>query len=211
MVELKLSGWLVPQDKVFFDMLEEESVNVVKGARNLEEMITSFDEMDQRRAEIKQIEHRGDEIVHNIYDKVNSTFVTPIDQDDITKLASLYDDVLDFMDSAANRIVLYEVKEATEPMRELTRIVQDSVDEIHLAFLAMRSMDGDEIDKRCIEVDTLENKADVILNDAVAQLFKGSDVIQILKLKEIYEELESVTDKCEDVSQELRDIVRRYT
>ncbi len=204
-------SWLVPEDKIFFDLLEEESNNVASGAKVLEEMITDCDGLDNRRAELKAIEHRGDEIVHQIYEKVNATFVTPIDQDDITKLASLYDDVLDFMDSAANRIMLYEIKESTDAMKQLASIVARSVAEIHVAFVAMRDRDRKEIDKRCIAVDTLENEADVILNDSVAQLFKGSDVIQIMKLKEIYEELETATDKCEDVSQELRDIVRRYT
>jgi len=206
-----LRSWLIPEDKLFYDMLEDESSNVVNGARVLRQMITEFDGMEAKRAEMKAIEHRGDEIVHQIYEKVNSTFVTPIDQDDITRLASLYDDVLDFMDSAANRIVLYEVKESTEPMKQLANIVALSVDEIHAAFVAMRGHKMKEIDTRCIAVDTLENEADVILNDSVAQLFKGSDVIQIMKLKEIYEELETVTDRCEDVSQVLRDIVRRYS
>jgi predicted phosphate transport protein (TIGR00153 family) len=206
-----LRSWLVPEDRVFFDMLEEESSNVAKGAEVLERMITQYDGLEERRAEMKEIEHRGDEIVHQIYEKVNSTFVTPIDQDDITRLASLYDDVLDYMDSAANRIVLYEVRESTEPMKQLANIVARSVDEIHAAFVAMRGRNRKEIDRRCIAVDTLENEADVILNDSVAQLFKGSNVIQIMKLKEIYEELETVTDRCEDVSQVLRDIVRRYT
>jgi predicted phosphate transport protein (TIGR00153 family) len=208
---LRLGSWLVPQDKIFFDLLDEESANVAEGARKLEEMITRFDNLDERRSEIREIEHHGDEIVHQIYERVNSAFITPIDQDDITKLASLYDDVLDFIEAVANRIVLYELKEATDPMREMAKIVGKSVMEIHAAFVAMRNNDGKEIDKRCIAVDTLENEADMVLNDGVAYLFKGSDVIQIMKLKEIYEELEIVTDKCEDVSQELRDIVRRYS
>jgi len=208
---LRLGSWLVPQDRIYFDLLEEESANVAKGARKLEEMITSFDRLEERRSEIRQLEHRGDEIVHAIYDKVNSAFVTPIDQDDITKLASLYDDVLDFIEAVANRIVLYELKEATPRMKELAGIVAKSVEEIDAAFLAMRHRDTKQIDGRCITVDTLENEADVVLNDSVAQLLKGTDVIQIMKLKEIYEELEIVTDKCEDVSLELRDIVRRYS
>ncbi len=206
-----LRSWLVPEDRLFFDMLEDESSNVLKGAQVLEQMITQYDGLEEKRAEMKEIEHRGDEIVHQIYEKVNSTFVTPIDQDDITRLASLYDDVLDFMDSAANRIVLYEVRESTEVMKQLVNIVARSVVEIHAAFVAMRVRNRKEIDMRCIAVDTLENEADVILNDSVAQLFKGSNVIQIMKLKEIYEELETVTDRCEDVSQVLRDIVRRYS
>lgn len=174
-------------------------------------MVEKFDRLEERRTEIKGIEHRGDEIVHTIYDKVNETFVTPIDQDDITKIASLYDDVLDFMEAAANRITLYELSEPTEAMRALVETVRQSVDAIHTAFEAMRHRDGEEIDKQCIEVDTYENAADVLMNDAVAQLFREKDVIKIMKLKEIYEQLETVTDRCEDVSLELRDIVRRYS
>ncbi len=202
--------WLIPQDRRFFDLLEEESNNVVDAARKLQEMIERFDRLQERRVELKSVEHSGDQIVHTIYEKVTGTFVTPIDQDDITKLASLYDDVLDLIDAVANKIVLYEVKESTQPMRQLADLVRRSVEEIHAAFSSMKREDRKEIEKRCIEVDTLENEADVILNDSVALLFKSADAIAIMKLKEIYEDLEMATDKCEDVSQELRDIVRRY-
>jgi len=205
-----LKEWLIPQDKVFFDLLERESTVVVNGACKLQQMINEFDDLERRRDEMKDIEHDGDEIVHMINERVNATFVTPIDQDDITKLASLYDDVLDACYAVARRIQLYELKEPTEPMKRLALVVRRSVDEIHAAFVAMRREDKDEIDGRCIEVDSLENEADVILNDSVAALFKEADVIRIMKLKEIYEQLESATDRCEDVSQELRDIVRRY-
>jgi len=206
-----LKEWLIPQDKVFFDLLEQMSSVVVDGACKLEKMIEEFDNLEQRRDEMKDIEHKGDEIVHVINERVNATFVTPIDQDDITKLASLYDDVLDACYAVARRIDLYELRESTEPMKRLALVVRKSVDEIHAAFMAMRREDKDEIDGRCTEVNSLENEADVILNDSVAALFKQTDVIQIMKLKEIYEQLEAATDRCEDVSQELRDIVRRYT
>jgi len=206
-----LKEWLVPQDKVFFDLLEQMSSVVVDGASRLQTMVERFDNLEERRDEMKNIEHKGDEIVHIINERVNATFVTPIDQDDITKLASLYDDVLDACYAVARRIELYELHEPTEPMKRLAFVVRESVDEIHAAFMAMRREDKDEIDRRCVEVNSLENEADIILNDSVAALFKQSDVIQIMKLKEIYEQLEAATDRCEDVSQELRDIVRRYT
>jgi uncharacterized protein len=209
-VGLNLREWLVPNDKAFFDLLEQESANVVEGAHGLQEMVDAFDNLEERKTTLKNVEHKGDDIVHTIYERVNETFITPIDQDDITKLASLYDDVLDYMYAVANCIKLYELKEPTSPMKELARLVRQSVDAIHAAFLAMRHEDRAEIDKRCIEVDSYENEADVVMNDAIASLFKGSDVISIIKLKEIYEQLEMVTDKCEDVSQVLRDIVRRY-
>lgn len=206
-----LKEWLIPQDKVFFDLLERESANVVEGALQLRQMIEIFDNLEVRKNGIEKIEHKGDEVVHIIYERVNATFVTPIDQDDITKLASLYDDVLDYIYLVANRIVLYELKESTESMKQFARIVGQSVDKIHAAFEAMRRKDMMEIDRRCIEIDSLENEADVILDNSMASLFKGKDVIQIMILKEIYEHLEEITDRCEDVSQELRDIVRRYS
>ena len=208
---MKIREWLLPQDKEFFNLLEAESGNVVTAAYKFEEAVKKFDNLEERRREIKDIEHHGDNIVHEIYERINLTFVTPIDREDITLLASLYDDVLDNVYGAINRIVLYEVKEATPPMVKFAELVRLSVDQIHKAFLSMRRIDKKEIDNRCIEVDRLENEADALLNDSVAELFRGEDVIKILKLKEIYERLEVVTDKCEDLSQELRDIVLKYS
>ncbi|MDA4125027.1 MAG: DUF47 family protein [Thaumarchaeota archaeon] len=206
-----LKEWIIPQDKAFFDVLEEESANVLLGATKLEAAITSFDNMDERRNEFKGIEHAGDNIVHDVYERVNRSFITPIDQDDLTKLASLYDDVLDYMYSVMNRIVLFEITGPTESMIRFAGIVRASVEQMHQAFLSMRKLDKKEIDKRLIEVDRLENEADVLLNESVATLFKSQDVIVILKLKEIYEHLETVTDRCEDVSFVLRDVLIKHT
>ncbi len=206
-----LKEWIIPQDKAFFDILEGESANVLKGAQKLDEAIKSFENMEDRRREMKDIEHAGDEIVHEIYERVNRSFITPIDQEDLTKLASLYDDVLDFMYAVMNRIILYEVKAPTDTMLRFASVVLASVEQIHRAFLSMRKVDKTEIDRSVIEVDRLENEADILLNDSVAALFKEEDVINILKLKEIYEHLESVTDKCEDVGFVLRDVLIKHT
>jgi len=206
-----LKEWIIPQDKAFYDALEQESANVLEGARKLEEAIRSFDRMEERRKEFKDIEHRGDEIVHEIYERVNRSFITPIDQEDLTKLASLYDDVLDFMYAVMNRLVLYEIAGPTESMMKFTGIVRASVEQMNHAFLSMRKLDSAAIDKNCIEVDRLENEADEVLNDAVAALYKSQDVISILKLKEVYENLETITDRCEDLSFVLRDIMIKHS
>ncbi len=206
-----LKEWIIPQDKAFFDILEKESANVLLGATKLEEAMKSFDDMEGRRKEFKEIEHVGDDIVHQIYEKVNRSFITPIDQEDITKLASLYDDVLDYMYTVINEIVLYEVTGPTEALNRFAGICRASVEEIHQAFISMRKLDKTEIDKRCIEVDRLENEADELLNDTLVKLFRSDDVIGILKMKEICEHLETVTDRCEDLSLVLRDILIRST
>jgi hypothetical protein len=202
-----LKEWVIPQDKAFFDLLERESATVLKGAIKLEDAVESFDGMEERRKEFKDIEHNGDEIVHDIYERVNRSFITPIDQEDLTRLASRYDDVLDLMYLVMNRLVLFEISGPTQTMIELTEIVRASVEQLNGALGSLRKLDRKVIDAACIEVDRLENDADVLLNEAVASLFKSRDVISILKLKEIYEHLETITDRCEDVSLVIRDIL----
>jgi uncharacterized protein len=206
-----LKEWIIPQDRFFFDLLERESVNVLLGAAKLEEAVLDFEKLPERRKEMKDIEHEGDEIVHQIYEKVNKSFITPIDQGDLTRLASLYDDVLDYCYAVINRLVLYQVKAPTDTMKSFARLVKQSVDQINAAFQSMRKLDKSAIDRDCIEVDRLENEADALLNDAVAELFSDSNVIEIIKLKEIYENFEIITDKCEDLSQVLRDVLIKQT
>lgn len=199
--------WVLPQDKAFYDLLGMESAAIMKGAVKLEDAVKSFNNMDERRKEFKEIEHNADEIVHMIYERVNRSFITPINRQQLTRLASLYDDVLDFMDAVMNKLVLYEVQGATEAMIRFAGIIRQSVEELHNAILSMKKIDKTEMDRRCIEVDRLENEADVLLNESVAALFKSRDPITIFKLKEIYDDMETVTDRCEDVSLVLRDVM----
>jgi predicted phosphate transport protein (TIGR00153 family) len=206
-----LKEWVIPQDRGFYDLLEKESSNVLLGAEKMEEAVKSFDNMQARSKEFKDIEHRGDEIVHEIYERVNRSFITPIDQEDLTKLASLYDDVLDYMEAVMNRLVLFEIGSPTEPMRQFVGINRAAIEQVHNVFVNMRHVNKSEIDRSVIEVDRLENEADDVLNEAVAALFKSADVIEILKLKEIYEYLETVTDKCEDLSLVIRDVMIKHS
>ena len=206
-----LKELLIPQEKVFFRLLEEESKNVLAGAMALSNLISDYSNLEQKRNGIKDIEHHGDEIVHSIYDRLVKTFITPIDREDISKLASLYDDVLDYIYAAVNRLYLYEITSPTEPMRKFTDLVVKSVQEIDFAFQSIQKIKAPEIETRCIEVDRLENEADVVLNESVADLFKTSDAIAIIKLKEVYELMETITDRCEDVVQVIRDIILEYS
>jgi len=207
LVIMGIKEWIIPQDKVFFDLLEAESSAISQGTERFEDAIRSFDRMEERRREFKDLEHNTDKIVHQIYERVNRSFITPISQDDLTRLASMYDDVLDFMNAIMNKLVLFEIEGPTEPMLRFAGIIRESVVHLHHAFLSLRRTDKKEIDRRCIEVDRLENEADVLLNEALAALFKGGDTITIFKLKEIYEYMETVTDRCESVSFVLRDVM----
>ncbi len=202
---------LIPQERIFFQLLEQESKNVLAGALAFNDLVQNFDQLADKRDKIKDIEHQGDNIVHSIYDRLIKTFITPIDREDISKLASLYDDVLDYIYAAVNRLYLYEISSPTEPMRRFTELVVKSVQEIDFALASIHKIKAPEIESRIIEVDRLENEADVVLNEAVADLFKTNDAISIIKLKEIYELMETITDKCEDVVQVIRDIILEYS
>lgn len=200
----------IPQDKIFFELLESESQNVLQGAVALKDFVNDFSDVPVKRDRIKEIEHKGDEIVHEIYLRLNKSFITPIDHEDIAKLASSYDDVIDFIYATANELALYGLSESTVVMKQFADIILASVIELDKAFATMKKL-SKEIDDRCTEVDRLENVADVLLNESVADLFKSGDLLQIIKLKEIYQNMEGTTDRCEDVGYVLRDIVMKNT
>ena len=202
-----LREWLIPRDKEFFTLLADESRNVLEGARALREMIINFENREEKYKQIRDIEHKGDTIVHNIFEKLDKAFITPIDQEDLARLASNYDDVIDGIYEVAKRIMIYEIPEPTMEMGEFTEIVVQSVVEIDATLNLMHKLDQPEVEQRCIEVDRLENLADDLLNRSVGNLFKTNDPIHIMKLKEIYERYEFITDRCEDVTDVIHDIV----
>ena len=201
---MKIKEWLIPTDKVFVELLERESSNALTSANALFDMITNFKDIPRKRSDIKDLEKKGDEIVHTIYLRLNQTFVTPLDREDISYLASTLDDVVDLIYAVANRIYLYELSKSNDVLKDFAGIIVKSVEQIHLSLSSIDQLDSSDIADRCIEVDRLENEADSLLNQSVASLFKEKDAVRIIKFKEIYEQLEMITDSCEDVS----DIVR---
>ncbi len=170
-------------------------------------MIMNFENREAKYKQIRDLEHKGDMIVHNIFEKLDKAFITPIDHEDLASLASRYDDVIDGIYGVAKRIIVYEIREPTMEMSEFTEIVVQSVIEIDAALHLIQKPDQPEVERRCIEVNRLENLADDLLNRSVANLFKTDDAIHIMKLKEIYEKYEFITDRCEDVTDAIHDTV----
>jgi len=201
----------LPREKVFFELLGKESKNVMLGAQAFRDFIQHYERLPEKRDKIKDIEHAGDEIVHQIYEQLMKSFVTPIDREEIAQLASLYDDVLDFIEAAVNRLYLYEIEKPTETMQRFADLIPKAVEEIDFAFAAIHEIKAPGIEARCNEVDRLENEADDLTNESVAALFKSHDALTIMKLKEIYELMEIITDKCEDVVQLIRNIILEYS
>jgi uncharacterized protein len=203
---------LIPQDKVFFDLFEKQAGVVKEAAWQLVALTQDFTNVKEKRHEIEKLEHKGDQITHDIYDQLNRTFITPLDPEEISRLASALDEVLDYIDGAIEKMYYYGIESTDSHMIELAKLIHMSTVEIESAVKGIRSIkDPRYVEERCIEVNRLENLADDVLAHAVTDLFKTNDAIAIIKLKDIYEHLEIATDYCEDVANVLSDIAIRHS
>jgi len=203
---------LIPHDKIFFDLFEKQAGVVKEAAWQLVALTEDFTNVKEKRHAIENLEHKGDQITHDIYHQLNSSFITPIDPEEISSLASSLDEVLDYIDGATEKMYYYNIESTDSHMIELAKLIHMSTVEIESAVKAIRSIkDPRYIEERCIEVNRLENLADDVLAHAVTELFKTTDAITIIKLKDIYEHLEMATDNCEDVANVLSDIAIRHS
>lgn len=197
-----------PKSEKFFELFDQAGANMRLGAEALHDLITNWSDVQSKRLRIKEIEHAGDQITHDTVKALNKTFITPIDREDIYSLITKVDDILDFIDGLANRLVLYKVTPNMQ-IKGLVAILVKSVDEVASALEGLRKhKHPEEILRRCVEINRLENEADDALRAAVAELFdRETDAIQVIKWKEIYEFLETATDRCEDVANVIESIL----
>ena len=180
-------------------MFNHQAENVFEGAAALVEMLERYDDPESGAEKIKEYEHIGDTITHGIMTRLNQSFITPFDREDIHELASQIDDVIDLVDAVASRLVTYRVKEIRPGVLDLAVTVRDAAAQIVLAVNVLEK--EDHILDKCIEIHRLENQADAQCRDLIAKLFdEEKDPVQIIKWKEIIETLEFATDKCEDVA-----------
>jgi uncharacterized protein Yka (UPF0111/DUF47 family) len=206
-----IKEWIVPQDKVFFDLFDRLAAVVRKGSDELVLLAQDKQDLCAKVRVIKDLEHEGDEITHEIYERLNVTFITPFEPQEISHLASALDDILDYIDGSTRKMRYYGITESDAPIRELAKLIQLSVMELQEAVMQIRKIkDPQAIERRCIEVNRLENLADEVLAHATMDLFHTPDPIRILKFKDIYDWLELATDKCEDVANILSDIAIRH-
>ena len=201
---------LIPREEKFYDDFRTFADQLKRGARMLEQMLAT-DPPDANKAyEIKEVEHQCDFLTHEIIQRLNKTFVTPIDREDIHAMARTLDDVMDEMDNAAHLIPLYKIQKIRGGARELTRVILEQCDEIRKAVEALEKRDG--VLERAIEINRLENEADHIHKNAVGLLFdEERDPIAVMKWKEILDVLERATDRCEDVANLLENVVVKHS
>ena len=200
---------LIPREEKFYDDFKAMADELRKGARLLEAMFAVDPPLADKAHEIKEVEHKCDFLTHEIIQRLNKTFVTPIDREDIHELAKTLDDVMDAIDNAASLVPLYKIDKVRPGARELTRIIIQQCDEIRVAIEALERRKG--VLERAIEINRLENEADRIHMNAISQLFdEETNPIIVLKWKELYDLLEEATDACEDVANLLENVVVKH-
>jgi hypothetical protein len=200
---------LIPREEKFYEDFKAMADELRRGARLLEAMFAVDPPLADKAHEIKEVEHKCDFLTHEIIQRLNKTFVTPIDREDIHELAKTLDDVMDAIDNAASLIPLYKIDKVRPGARELTRIIIQQCDEIRVAVEALEQRKG--VLERAIEINRLENEADRIHKNAISQLFdEETNPIVVLKWKELYDLLEEATDACEDVANLLENVVVKH-
>lgn len=196
---------LIPKDISFFAMFAKMSNNLIAGASVLADLFADYNEVSGKIKEIRRIEHVGDDLTHSLLTKLNQTFITPFDREDIHKLASSLDDVLDLINSAGARITMYKITQPPPAAAELARIILLQSHELARAVPLLQK-NGDVL-AHCMEINRLENEADHVSREAIGELFeREKDPINLIKIKELIEVLETATDKAEDAADVLETV-----
>ena len=198
---------IIPQDGEFFALFSQMTDNLTHGAQVARELFADYRDVAATVHKIKGIEHKGDDLTHKVFVKLNQSFITPFDREDIHLLASSLDDVLDFINSAADRLVLYKVSQPPAACEELATVIFRQAEELAAAVRLLQK-NQTRLLEHCVEVNRLENEADSISRRAIADLFENEkDPIHLIKIKEVLEVLEAATDKAEDAANVLETVV----
>lgn len=211
---MRINFSFLPKGEKFFDLFEQGASNIVDTAKALQELVYKWDNVDARVKAIHDLEHKGDEITHRIMANLHSTFFTPLDREDIAALAQSMDDVVDFIQSATEAMHLYKVDTPTPSAVELANIIVHAAMEIEAAMPNLRHRNTLHLlHSRCVEINRLENDADRVHRKVLGELFTDTDcmdIINIIKWREIYEHMESATDRCEDVANVLEGVALKH-
>jgi predicted phosphate transport protein (TIGR00153 family) len=200
---------LIPREERFFDLFVQDAANVLDGARQLEAMLRSYESSEKAAKKIRETEHRGDEISHDIGRRLESTFVTPFDREEIHALIAGLDDILDLIEEVADTFILYRIQAPTKTAVKQASLIVQACETIHQALSNLRGFKG--LDPYIVEIHRLENEGDRLSRSAIAGLFDdGTKTIDVLKWKDVYALLEDTIDKCEDVADMIERIVVKH-
>lgn len=203
--------YFIPQDRLFFPLFDKAAANLQEGGKAIVQLVTSTspDEKIKWFREIERIEHVGDDITHEIFKELSKNFITPYDREDIHRLVSSIDDVLDYIHGSSKRIELYKLDVITSDIVKLAELIQTGTEELRRAIFELKNMRKmRDITDSLVRINSIENHADDIFDNAVARLFEHEkDAIQIIKIKEVLSALETATDKCEDAANVIESII----
>ncbi len=206
--------YFVPKDKKFFPLFEMASANLINISDALLEAVNTND-IEHRNELIKKIEvleHKGDELTHQIFLELSKNFITPFDREDIHALATAIDDVADYVHGSANRMLLYNVKHVNEAVRKLAELINQGCKDIDKAIRELKDLKNiRNVTDSCVRINSMENQADYVFDMAVADLFKNeTDAIELFKMKELLAAMETATDKCEDAANVMESIIVKH-
>ncbi len=204
----------MPKDKKFFPLFESASSNLITMSAHLVDAVNETD-IEARNEIIKKIddlEHRGDEITHEIFTELSKNFITPFDREDIHSLASAIDDVADYIHGSANRMLLYHLDYTTDPIKKLAELIAQGSKDIDKGIKELKDLKNiRNVTDSCVRINSMENQADYVFDMAVADLFKNeTNAIELFKMKEILSALETATDMCEDVANVMESIIVKH-
>lgn len=199
---------LLPREQKFFDLFDQVAEKVVLGAEALEEALADYGRLTETYQYVRDLEHQSDELVHETMDRLNNTFVTPLDREDIVTLAHVLDDVLDYTESSLDRMLLYNIQVPMPLSLEMAKVLVRATQQIRQGVTGLRNF-GDirGILDPCVRINELENQGDSLNRQALRDLFNSNyDPVTIIKWREVYEHLETAIDRCEDVADALESI-----
>lgn len=204
-------NFLVPRDKSFYPLFERAAANLKASAEQLLMVVTSTtpEQRIEHMRQIEKLEHIGDEIAHEVFNELGKNFITPFDREDIHRLISRIDDVLDYIHGASKRMELYKITNYTPEIIKLSELIQTSTNEINNAVMELKNLKNlRKITDACVRINSIENHADDIFDNAVAKLFEEEkNAVEVIKMKEILSALETATDKAEDCANVLESII----
>jgi hypothetical protein len=206
--------WLVPKEEKFFDMLKEQSANVLVGAKEFQKLVSEYpmlstDRKKEARDNIKKIESMGDDIVHKLLKELDRTFITPLDKEDIHGITVLLDDIIDLIDAISERFIVFNISRVDSFIKSLAEILVSATMEVDNAISSLKKLR--DMNRFYIKIHSLENESDRIYYNALSSLFRNSkDPTEIIKYKDIYQLLEDTIDKCEDVANIIESVVVKH-
>ena len=204
--------WIKSNEKEILSLLNDLACKAEEAARLLVGIFEHFEKLEENHAQIKKIEREADKLTHSVFEELNKTFITPFDREDVSRIASKADDIIDFVEGISGRIVNFKIKSSPPYMLDLARELHAATKEINLMITSLNKLKvSKSIIDHCRAVSVIEHNADDIYRKAVGELLETTDVINIIKLKDIYESLEEASDMCLDVADSVEDVVLKYT